>query len=316
MDAALPASADLKQRWPKAALGLWIVVLTVAAQTGLSLVTSALATYAIDRSSSGGADLGILFEVPTWAWRILGPAISLSFLLGLELMARQAEAKAVRPLARLAQALTALELMVGIGLDLFQSVFQRFLGGDFFLLSRVVSYTDMGLAMLADALLLEVLLRMRREASGAEAPGVLAALPARAIFWAMIAARVALMVGNHLLPAKWPGFWWHLLAVRGGITLGLGVLLVALALSALNAQIASAIRAPGLVPGGASTMDVAAAGRSAAWRVILSGGVLLALGLAVTIASLAAAQHGGKYVIAYGAIIVGIMQIIRGLGRL
>ena len=224
-------------------------------------------------------------------------------------MARQDEARAARPLVRLAQALTALDLVAGIGLDLLQFVFDRFIDGSgLFEITRIASYGSTGLTILADALLLEVLLRMRREASLAEAPGVLAALPARAIFWAMIAARVVLIAGNQLLPAKWPGFWWHLLAVRCGLTIGFTVLFVALALSALDAPIGAPAQ-----PLDASRAD---ADRSAAWRAILSGAVLMALGLAVTIGSLAVAQRGGGYVIAYGAVAVGVVQIIRGLGRL
>jgi hypothetical protein len=320
MDGALPAGADLEQRWPKAALGLRLVAFTVAAQAALSLFTSALTTYALDRGSGGGSYPELLFDITTWTWRILGPVISLSFLLALELMARQGEALAARPLVRLAQALIALDLVAGIGLDLLQFVLPRLVGGvEVFSVIRIANYGNMGLSMIADALLLEVLLRMRREASGAEAPGVLAALPARAIFWAMIAARVVLIAGNQLLPGKWPGYWWQLLAVRGGLVIGFAVLIVALALSALAAPLCATVgpQPLGAPPAPAPDASPAVAeDHSAAWRSILSGAVLLVLGLAVTIGSLAAARHGGGYVVAYGAIAVGVVQIIRGLGKL
>ena len=66
MDGALPAAADLKQRWPKAGLGLRLVAFTVVAQAVLSLVTSALNTYALDRASGGGSSTELLFGITTW----------------------------------------------------------------------------------------------------------------------------------------------------------------------------------------------------------------------------------------------------------
>jgi hypothetical protein len=320
MDGGLPAGTDLKQRWPRAALGLRLVALTVVAQAALSLVTSALTTYALDRSSGGGSYPGFLFEITTWAWRLLGPVLVLSFLLALELMARQGEALGARALVRLAQLMVALDLVAGIGLELLEFVLPRFVGGvEIYPVIRIANFANIGLSMIADALLLEVLLRMRREASGAEAPGVLAALPARAIFWTIVAVRVVLIAGSQLLHAKWPGYWWQLLAVRGGLVIGFAALIVALAFSALDAPIAAAagpqpLGAPPAHAPGAS--PAVADDQSVAWRAIVSGAVILALGLAVTIGSLAAAQHGGGYVVAYGAIAVGVVQIIRGLGRL
>jgi hypothetical protein len=48
----------------------------------------------------------------------------------------------------------------------------------------------------------------------------------------------------------------------------------------------------------------------------LVGGILLAVGLGVTAVSLAAASNGGRYVVATGAIAVGVGRIVRGFIRL
>ena len=48
----------------------------------------------------------------------------------------------------------------------------------------------------------------------------------------------------------------------------------------------------------------------------LVGGILLAVGIGVTFVSLAAASNGGRYVVATGAIAVGVGRIIRGFIRL
>ncbi len=47
--------------------------------------------------------------------------------------------------------------------------------------------------------------------------------------------------------------------------------------------------------------------------LILSGVVIMGLGVVVTAASYSGAQGGGHYVVAYGAMAVGLFRIVRGL---
>jgi hypothetical protein len=47
---------------------------------------------------------------------------------------------------------------------------------------------------------------------------------------------------------------------------------------------------------------------------IRSGAIILAIGLVVTLASMASATPGGSYVVATGAIVVGLVRLVRGLG--
>lgn len=48
----------------------------------------------------------------------------------------------------------------------------------------------------------------------------------------------------------------------------------------------------------------------------LVGGILLAVGIGVTAVSMAAASDGGRYVVATGAIAVGVVRIVRGFVRM
>jgi hypothetical protein len=48
---------------------------------------------------------------------------------------------------------------------------------------------------------------------------------------------------------------------------------------------------------------------------MLIGGAVFVIGLVVTLGTLAAAQGGGRYVIAYGAVIWGAAQFIRGMAQ-
>jgi hypothetical protein len=47
---------------------------------------------------------------------------------------------------------------------------------------------------------------------------------------------------------------------------------------------------------------------------IWSGAIILVIGLGVTLVSLASAGPGGSFVVATGAIVVGLVRLVRGLG--
>ena len=60
--------------------------------------------------------------------------------------------------------------------------------------------------------------------------------------------------------------------------------------------------------------DHRAAVREAALRNVVIGGLVCAVGIAITAFTYsAAAEGGGRYVIAYGAVIAGAIQFVRGL---
>jgi hypothetical protein len=66
------------------------------------------------------------------------------------------------------------------------------------------------------------------------------------------------------------------------------------------------------VPG---SEDPIAARRAAGRRNMLVGGLWCAGGLIVTLVSLAASAGGGTYIVAWGAILFGAIQFIRGSGQ-
>jgi hypothetical protein len=53
--------------------------------------------------------------------------------------------------------------------------------------------------------------------------------------------------------------------------------------------------------------------RVAGRRHMITGGVLCTFGIIVTAATYSAAQHGGTYLVAWGAIVFGGIQFFRGL---
>ncbi|MDP1826272.1 MAG: hypothetical protein Q8L48_23595 [Archangium sp.] len=91
---------------------------------------------------------------------------------------------------------------------------------------------------------------------------------------------------------------------------------VALVVSALavKAAVAGAPSTPTLVA--AAGLQPAPAEPVAPIADFLVGGILLAVGIGVTVVSLAAASEGGRYVVATGAIGVGLVRIVRGFIRL
>lgn len=83
---------------------------------------------------------------------------------------------------------------------------------------------------------------------------------------------------------------------------------------ALKGAMSRTPNTPALVA--AAGLQPAAAEPTSPVSDFLVGGILLAVGIGVTVVSLAAASDGGRYVVATGAIGVGLVRIIRGFVRL
>jgi hypothetical protein len=56
--------------------------------------------------------------------------------------------------------------------------------------------------------------------------------------------------------------------------------------------------------------------RSQGRKDLIVGSVWLLIGTAVTVGTYAAARSGGSYTVAYGAVIIGLYRIVRGLQRM
>ena len=106
-----------------------------------------------------------------------------------------------------------------------------------------------------------------------------------------------------------PVFWFGMPVVSffNAVSLFVGALAVKAAVSGAP-QTPGLVAAAGLQPGPATPISPAAD--------FLVGGLLLAVGIGVTVVSLAAASNGGRYVVATGAIAVGVGRLIRGFIRL
>lgn len=94
---------------------------------------------------------------------------------------------------------------------------------------------------------------------------------------------------------------------------GLALLVGGLALKAAvtggpNVTTPALVAAAGLQPAPAEPVNPIAD--------FLVGGILLAVGIGVTVVSMAAASDGGRYVVATGAIAVGVVRIVRGFVRM
>jgi hypothetical protein len=83
---------------------------------------------------------------------------------------------------------------------------------------------------------------------------------------------------------------------------------------ALKGAVSGAPNTPALVA--AAGLQPASAEAPSPVSDFLVGGILLAVGIGVTVVSLAAASDGGRYVVATGAIGVGLVRVIRGFVRL
>lgn len=83
---------------------------------------------------------------------------------------------------------------------------------------------------------------------------------------------------------------------------------------AVKASMSATPDTPGLVA--AAGLRPSPAAPEAPIADFLVGGILLAVGVGVTVVSLAASSNGGRYVVATGAITVGIVRIIRGFVRM
>lgn len=89
---------------------------------------------------------------------------------------------------------------------------------------------------------------------------------------------------------------------------------ILIAALAVRAAVSGAPNTPALVA--AAGLQPGPAEPTSPVSDFLVGGILLAVGIGVTVVSLAAASDGGRYVVATGAIGVGLVRIIRGFVRL
>lgn len=206
----------------------------------------------------------------------------------------------VAPLAHGALACTAVGLLTGLGYLASPDLTYGLVGGA--AASALLTLIDLA----GVALILAVLLRLGGRTVDAPAAAFLAVLLLRQIVtwtiyrgelgrslregpWTFFALRQALSFAQHGL------FLWLVMRARGDVA------------RAAPAQEQTTAGAP-------MAMDDHASGL----RMLIFGTLWLLGGAGVTIASYAAASSstGGRYVVAYGAVVYGAVQIVRGVARM
>lgn len=161
--------------------------------------------------------------------------------------------------------------------------------------------------VVGSVLLLESLLVLRRQ-SGSLTDGA-----ARAAFWGLLIGRYALAYLPFFGSAWRDVSQWIWFGARAVLRVGYAVLIVTLAReAAATAATTTTGRGPG--PGAAAGAEDHEALRSQGGRNLFFGLLWCLGGIAVTAWSFQTARsQDGRYMVAYGAIIVGAVQAIRGL---
>jgi hypothetical protein len=163
--------------------------------------------------------------------------------------------------------------------------------------SMVLSYVSMGLVLAANLGLVTVIGKLGRTTAFAAGLGVLMVVRSLSTMGMMARATEAR-----------PPMWVYPL-------LGIISLLVSCGVGALALHARQAVGPAAPVSGAAPPPITEASGM----RLILTGTALLVLGIGGSVISYSVASSGsggGRYVIATGAIATGLVQLVRGLGRL
>lgn len=298
-----------------------------------SVIGGAARAFMMERVMSQGtsySEIASTMSAVFGVWRVASLIASVMMLIALNLLARSPAKAQASGLARSAFVLSLLALLVS-----FVSQFApRFLFGSAD--SRQLSTITMGISGIetaldfaSDVMLLEVLLRLRRFAAPASREVAESEGLVRAAIIGALLARIVVGYGSHFLSAilfshagssQWAGFLMRL-PFSLAITIGMLWLLNMTAKALREAQHAAASAQPGEaagLPAILSEQEQAQAQSSAAYRNVLFGSLWAIGGLALTVfsyQSAASSSGGGRYIVAYGAIIGGVVQLIRGLAQ-
>ncbi|HEY3451976.1 MAG TPA: hypothetical protein VGK67_36795 [Myxococcales bacterium] len=293
-------------RWPLAVPGLYLLGACALGAVASSLASGAYT--AVLMSAAERAPLGSMDGYVSWALRLFNYGIGLAQLAAVVLLWRSNAP--VRSLAGAALGMSAADFGLGLVSDLGWSfLFDG--GAGVRAVLQALGWMGVLTAVVAEALTFETVLKLRREGCGG-APGPDGTL--RTIFWVGWGPRLALWVLSlagvrHLLP-PWPMF---------GVRMVLSLVIAAACLAAVRAAIPVAEAAPASPAGGAPPPQLAAspAGGAAGLRNLGLGVLWMLIGGGVTAITYASASStGGRYRVAYGAIVVGLVQALVGVVQL
>lgn len=298
----------------------------------LSIVGGSAQAFMMERVLSHGSSYSEISAAMSWvfgAWRVVSLVVSVVMLVALNTLSKSpVETKASGP-ARGAFIVSLVSLIYELVSQSAQHALVRGLSSQ----QLSTFYTAMGgfhsaLDLCADVLMLEALLRLRRFGAPesrevAESEGLVRA----SLIGAMV-ARIIMGYASHMIGAllfrssggsQWGSFLIRLpfsLLVSGGFLWLIGMTAKALrempsAEQGSRAAVAGSPVAP-------SEQAEAQARADAGGRNMLYGALWTIGGLALTgfsYMSATGSPGGGRYIVAYGAIVGGIVQFIRGLAQ-
>lgn len=306
METTLPRSDS--KGWGTTAPGLYLLALALTCGLALSLGAGAFSAYHLSKiMAAEPSPASGIADYVFWGIRISGALIGVAQVVALGLV--MGGAAPVRALAIPAFVLCTLDFLVAIALDVGWSA----LGTGYASLLKGVGYFDMVVALVGDGITLECLFALHRAATGTR--GDFTAL--RVVFWVAYLARLAVGWGWGLLMGRpGEGMW-----LQYGLRMALGLAVTGALLLAIRAAVQALEAAPsGARPttGPEATVEAATLIASG-WKNVALGILWMAIGGGVTLFSWMSASSssgGGRYVVAYGAVVVGFAQLVRGIVRL
>lgn len=255
----------------------------------------------------GTALTGPMAKLASVGLRIAMLGTSGALIYGMALIARRSDA--VRGKLHIAIGAGCLEILLSLfylAID-----YSSFFGSSLDMSTLSMRGTLGSISSLADVvgsvLLLESLLTLRGQ-RGSLTDGAV-----RAAFWGLLIGRYALVYLPFMANAWREVSQWIWFGARAVLRIGYTVLIVTLAREAREAAATALTKSPGTDAAAGDAGD-SEAQRSQGGRNLFFGLMWCLGGIAVTAWTYQSASSvGGRYMVAYGAIIVGAVQAIRGL---
>ncbi|MBL9045422.1 MAG: hypothetical protein JNM83_27685 [Myxococcales bacterium] len=294
----------------------FVMTLVVSILSGLWHAYTVQQIYSDSRSLH---TLSFLPQLLSTGFQVVSIGAQVLLLIGLLSLLRTPPSEQVGQLIRGAQLATLLLLIPQVG-QLLLPLYRRGMSDALFFgqLMMYVGFIRLLLSLAARGLIIEAVLRLRALAAPQDRVVTEQESALRAGLWGSMVASAALGVGIYPLmemlglnSLRSP--WLMFVIQEPLVLLFLGLLLWLL--KATMAALTTAQETDGQ-PAPAQS-DTAAADSDAAYKHILFGTLWLVIGIGVTAYTYSSVSPlGGRYVIAYGAIITGVLQLGAGLVKL
>lgn len=285
----------------EAAGSVRVLLFATVATMIIGFMSGILQTYILAQLTSGNGSTAIAaLSLPRTTLHVMSLLGSAAFVYGLYGFHRHSVGTTAATPAQLAVLLRGMSLLVSVGYLIAPESAYRLVGGS------VGMMGTFALLLIGDALLLVALARRSHRKFDLAMGGVLGLL---------VFVEIAVLL---LYSSPFHGWIrensWAFFAIRQPFSLAATGLLIHV-LSRAGRDLES-LQGDGTAA--EATESVLSDGDpQSGQRMMVSGGIWLVGGLIVTVASytLASSSGGGRFVLAYGAVIYGIAQIVRGISR-